>query len=218
MNKEGKQKPSWPDEWSWGVFTIGDVIKILSIKRRKILLYVEKGVMKPSIPAEGRGVAARFSVTDLIRIGVIQYLDGVGIAIRYLQPFVERLEIPLSRGEEQTLFPGIYETTVMESVLSSDPLDLQKRIEFIYGSETIRMFALHEEAEGAMGIGLISWLESVEVSADHPHAGTWESDRGFSAEDTVEATQGQPVVIVVNLGLITYQVLKQIRTFTQSGR
>ena len=124
-----QQKPFWPEEWAWGVFTVGDVIKILGITRRKILLYVEKGVLKPSIPAEGRGIAARFSVADLVRFGVMQHLDRFGIAIRHLVPFVEQLVIPLSRSEHSQKGPHIYalhasETTLMESALSDDPDDL----------------------------------------------------------------------------------------------
>jgi DNA-binding transcriptional MerR regulator len=216
-----QQKSFWPEEWSWGVFTIGDVIKILGITRRKILLYVEKGVVKPSIPAEGRGVAARFSVADLVRFGVIQHLDRFGIAIRHLLPFVEQLEVPLSRIEhsQRGRHPvHASEITLMESALSDDPDDLRAKIAAIFTQMgPIRMFVLYQKEDGEVGIDVKHWLQWEETTVEGQFT-MWQNERGADFVDAAETIQSEFVVIVVNLALITLNVLKRTRMVSQGER
>ena len=214
------QKPLWPEEWSWGVFTIGDVIKILGITRRKILLYVEKGVVKPSIPAEGRGVAARFSVADLVSFGVIQHLDRFGIAIRHLVPFVEKLNIPLShiefipRGTHRHTTKAS-EIALMDTALSGDSDDLREKIAAIFNQEgPIRMFVLHQKEDGDVVIDLKHWV-SLEGIEEEGVRGVMHHDRGGELVDAAETIPSEPVVIVVNLALITLNVLKRTRMLGQ---
>ena len=200
---EEQMSPPYPEEWVWGIFTVGDVVKILGIARRKLLLFVEKSVVKPSVPAVGQGIANRFSVADLLKIDLVNYLNRFGVAIRHLRTFAEQLD--------------------MSALLSSaciqltdekfrHPLFMPGQARKLFDHDSFRVFCLSEDESGDMKVVLLHWTE---MEADRDGI-EWPHDRGFSQEDAAKVLPRTPVSIVVNMKMISAHVLERIRTYTQA--
>ncbi len=70
---------------SWSFLGAGDVSAWLGIPRRKVLLFVEQGIIRNSETSPGSGKSRKFSLVDLTLFSIVARLDAMGIAPRYLQ-------------------------------------------------------------------------------------------------------------------------------------
>jgi hypothetical protein len=60
-------------------FTTFDIIKALGIPRERLQDWINRGFIKPTIPAEGKGTKAIFTRDDIYRIELFQKLIGMGL-------------------------------------------------------------------------------------------------------------------------------------------
>lgn len=74
---------------NWDFLTAGDVAEWLQIPRRKVLLFVEQGIIKPKIVSPGIGRERKFTLTDIELFMVFNKLDKMGVAPRFLRSIAE---------------------------------------------------------------------------------------------------------------------------------
>jgi len=90
----------------WDVLSAGDVAQILGISRRKVMLYVEQGIISPTVQAEGPGRHRKFSVGDLALFMLCYHLDKIGLAPRRLQEIGPQVasffKVPFGEGVRPT--------------------------------------------------------------------------------------------------------------------
>ena len=206
MNKsrEGQaQRTELPDDWKWGVFTVGNIVKILGVPRRKILLYAEQRIIEPSVHAEGKGKASRYSIADILHIAVINHLEQFGIAPRYLRDFGERLTTT-GIGQFLTWFTGDQAEGNRERGGPSDPLRLPKDLaRLMQDLDVWNVFCIHEDENGERSIRL----------AEETKGGKREDSNSTQAKKFIET---EPVSVVVNLGVIAYRVYHRVDSFVRS--
>ena len=65
---------------NWDFLSAGDVADWLSIPRRKVLLYVEQGIIEPKVVSPGTGRERKYTLTDLELFMVFSRLDKLGVA------------------------------------------------------------------------------------------------------------------------------------------
>lgn len=75
------------------LFAVADAAQILRVPRRKIVLFVEQGVLEPTVGAEGRGHSRKFSLLDLFMIALAARLSELGLAPRHIAVCVELIDI-----------------------------------------------------------------------------------------------------------------------------
>ena len=77
------------------LFTTTEIPAILGMTRRKVLFFVEQGIIEPPFEKEpGRGRARKFGIVGLQLFELFNLLDRLGVAPRYLkevEPDVRRL-------------------------------------------------------------------------------------------------------------------------------
>ena len=84
------------------IFSTKEVADWLTIPRRKVLLYVEQGLVVPSVPPGGRGPSTRFQVPeDVMQVAIVRHLELVGIAPRYNRQIME--EYRLTKDTERRI-------------------------------------------------------------------------------------------------------------------
>lgn len=97
-------------------FSVGEVSAILEIPRRKGALWIEQGVIQPTIGDMGKGHQRHFSFVDLLKIcGIAQLADWM-IAPRFLRALGDVLSIvevfaaewkpPISITQMRAAFPS----------------------------------------------------------------------------------------------------------------
>lgn len=197
------ERAGLPDEWQWGVFTVGDIVKILGISRRKILLYAEQEIIEPSVRAEGKGKANRYSIVDILFIAVINHLEQFGIAPRYLRDFGKRLTTT-GIGQFSIWFASDQAKRYKERGGPSDPIKSSEEIAHLMRDVDIwNVFRIHEDENGERSIRLA------------------EETKGRKREDSnstkaMKFLEAEPISVVVNLGVIAHRVYQQIRSFVGS--
>jgi len=90
---------------AWKLFSAGDVAQILRIPRRRVLLYVEQGVVEPEVDSPGRGHRRKFNLSQLLEIAVASKFDALGIAPRhlaYLMAVFRVIPFAVKREEEKS--------------------------------------------------------------------------------------------------------------------
>ena len=70
---------------NWDFLTAGDVADWLQIPRRKVLLFVEQGIIQPKIVSPGIGRERKFTLTDIELFMVFIKLDKMGVAPRFMR-------------------------------------------------------------------------------------------------------------------------------------
>lgn len=70
------------------LFFASEVSRILDIPRRKVLLYVEQGVVKPTNPSQGRGVHRQFDLNDLLELLIVAKLERLGLIPRHMRAVI----------------------------------------------------------------------------------------------------------------------------------
>ena len=97
-------------------FSDGDVSAILEIPRRKVALWIEQGIVRPTIGDMGKGHQRHFSFVDLLKIcGIAQLADWM-IAPRFLRALGDAMSIidqlaggwkpPISITQMRAAFPS----------------------------------------------------------------------------------------------------------------
>ncbi|MBT4498514.1 MAG: MerR family transcriptional regulator [Gemmatimonadetes bacterium] len=84
----------WPEEER--VFSAGKVAELMGTKRRKVMLWVEQGLIEPSEPATGRGFVRRFNTLDLLRISIIMRLEELGVVPRKMRNLLETFDFAVN--------------------------------------------------------------------------------------------------------------------------
>jgi hypothetical protein len=79
----------WPALYTmlsgWEFLTAGEASEWLGVDRRKILFYVENGIVEPAVRSPGSGRRRMFTVVDLLLFKLFHQLDRMGIAPRCLR-------------------------------------------------------------------------------------------------------------------------------------
>ena len=91
---------------TWTFLTAGEVSKWLSIPPRKVLMFVEQGLVLPTDPSPGSGKSRKYSFTDLVLFAVVGKLDALGIAPRYLRTLAQDLDSAIRHRMGQQKQPG----------------------------------------------------------------------------------------------------------------
>jgi DNA-binding transcriptional MerR regulator len=85
MNDE-KSKGPLADEWPFRFLMASTIAEILGMSKRKVLLYVQNGLVRPVDPGEAH-VAHRFGIDDLVKIAFLTHLERLGVTLRNLGRF-----------------------------------------------------------------------------------------------------------------------------------
>ena len=77
---------------TWTFLTAGEVSRWLDVPPRKVLMFVEQGLVVPTDPAPGSGKSRKYSFIDLVLFEVMAKLDSFGLAPRYLRSMAKDLD------------------------------------------------------------------------------------------------------------------------------
>ncbi len=88
---------------TFGLFSSGDASAILKISRRKVSLYVEQGIIDPSLDSGGRGRERGFSFLDLLRMSIALQLEAFGVAPRFLRLLVAEVHDDAILGDRELM-------------------------------------------------------------------------------------------------------------------
>ena len=98
-NNTKQTQPDFKNFIRWGVFSTGDVADIVKVPIRKVLQWVDLGVLKPWIPSRGTGSSRGFGFREVIHAALARELEGLGIASRHLASFSEAWAGSVSQDE-----------------------------------------------------------------------------------------------------------------------
>lgn len=88
-----------PEVARLGLLALEDISNALGLKPRKVLLYVEQGIIEPTTPSGGRGIRRRFSLLDLAQFIVATRLDDIGIKPRRMRSIMEGIRVAVMEAQ-----------------------------------------------------------------------------------------------------------------------
>ncbi len=122
-----------------------DVAKLLNIPMRKVLMFIEQGLVISKNPSVGTGSSRRFAPADLIVFMVFNRLNDMGIAPRYLRSIANKInniirsgrlpsQLHITKGNGQTLHVG---DPAFDDIVLTVPLsEIEKEVfDILYGKK-----------------------------------------------------------------------------------
>jgi len=83
------------------LFNHKDVLRVYTdLKPRTLISWVDKGVLSPQVKASGTGTRNRYSVRNLVEIGVIRELTSYGMTHNYISSILKQLAEKKTLTEE----------------------------------------------------------------------------------------------------------------------
>jgi hypothetical protein len=113
-------------------FSTFDIMKLLVIKRERLREWMNQGFITPTIPADGIGSKAIFSILDIYKIAVFKILVDAGMNRRKASTWVkENPKLGNERDAEKLTYVIVFEEEGggrWESYLEPGPWNMEQEI------------------------------------------------------------------------------------------
>lgn len=182
-------------------------MEILEISRRKILHYVEQGVILPTVASQRKGKANIYAVPDIIQIAVANHLEGLGIAPRRLKAFMKDFFAPF-----------LVTRTVFHQEIERDPLLMVAPNDFGDDADPTRILKGYEQVMrdlDGLAVFVCGEDEGRELHVSRIESGP---TRGLKTADVPDIAASNRVTLVVNLPLIVGHVISRIEATVEVHR
>ncbi len=144
-------------------FTSTEASKLTGCSRRQLQYWREKGVVVPTVNASGKGRNVYYSVSDLLKLMVMEYLLSVGLSFETAQESLEMLKKD---------HPEIFKTDV--------PSEDLKRLMILMSPNKLEL-AIYDAEEAFLRVNRLG-LPLVPFWGDRLHERLWENLKQFKGK------------------------------------